>query len=598
MATATEARQLDLWVERKDMAEEHRDNFEERWYENWQWYRNKKRTKRLRGQPWMADEMRPDAFRVIETMVPQHVLNMYRNPQWFSVEANSVPGETYQEIVRSLLLHGWRKADGYRKTIEGVKMGSILGTFVSKVTWQTELGEREVTDLAYEFTADGEPVPAGFQRRTVPDVRFNGPQITFPSLFKLWLDPVGQNRWAIEEMYKSMAELEQDNRDFGGRLYKNLSKVRGQIAMHPGSGGHERGRTENSDLAEAIDGIPEFYESDSVKLWQCWGYVPPDIKRYDDTQWRLQVIANEEVVIRDVAAPTADHRPPYDVVQSVPIPGQLYGESVLSYVGPMIDRRSQIENMKFNEVLLGIFKQYVIDGRFQIRGQDMFKSPGGAMRVTPNEPGLDPRFAVTPIQTPPINPDAYNESSLLMRDILDSSGATEPFQGTAFGGRTTATEVNLISQLGTSRFALSTMWMDESFKRPVLERMFKLYQSRLTTPEVVQLAGEPGVQGEVDFSDLAYNVDVHVDSGLFGSLDQQQLNAMLNLYSTVISNPETAVYVDPGRFVKQLSYRMGIDGADDFVRSPEEVAAIQQQQQQQALLMAALGEQSGGQTGQ
>jgi len=564
MATATEARISDLWNERKLIGGELRDNYEDRWYENWQWYRNKKHTQRLRGQPWMDDTMRPDAFRVVETMVPQHVLNMYRNPRWFSVEANSVAGETYQEIVRSLLLHGWRKADGYRKTIEGVKMGTILGTFVAKVTWQTELGEREVTDLAYEFTADGEAVPTGFQRRTVPDVRHNGPQITFPSLFDLWMDPTGQGRWVVERMSKSLAELKRDNKDFGGSLYKNLGQVEAATALHT----HTRS-TDDESVHEVVDGIPEYRDADSVELWQCWGYVPPEVRRYDDTQWRLQVIANGDTVIRDVAAPTADHRPPYVAVQSIPIPGQLYGESVLSYVGPLIDRRSQIENMRYNEVLLNIFGQYIIDGRFQIRGQDMFKSPGGAMRVTPTEPGLDSRYAVQQLRGQSVNPDAYSESGMILRDMLDVSGATEPFQGTSFGGRTTATEVNMIANLGTSRFSLATMWMDESFKKPVLERMFALYQSRLTTPEVVQLAGEPDVQGEVDFSDLAYNVDIHVDSGLFGSMDQNQLNSMLNLYYTIVSNPATA---RSSRWQPQELVAVRTEGSLDGLRWDVEMA--------------------------
>lgn len=583
---------VDLWAGRKQAGDEHRKNYEDRWYQNWQWYRNTKRTQRLKGQPWMSDAMLPDAFRVVETMVPQHVLNMYRNPRWFSVEAHSVPGETYQEIVRSLLLQGWRKADGYRKTIEGVKMGTILGHFIPKVVWNVSLGEREINDLAFEFTQDGEPIPAGFKRRTIKTVEHNGPQITFPSLFNVCQDPTGRERWWIEKIPASFDELKQGNKDFGGSLYKNLGKLGAEVSMSAALGhvGTSSGSTDSNDLAEVIDGIPTYQDEDHVELWQCWGYVPPSVKEYDDTQWRLQVIANGNILIRDVPAPTHDHKPAYINVQSVPIPGQIYGDSVLSYIGDIIERRSQIENMRFNEVLLNIFKTYVIDGRFQIRGQDMFKSPGGALRVMPTEPGLDPRFAVQEISRSPVMPEAYNESAAKERQMLDASGATEPFQGTSFGGRTTATEVSLIANLGTGRFALATMWMDEGFKKPVLERFFKLYQSRLTTPEIVQLAGEPNIQGEVDFSDLQYDVDIHVDSGLFGSMDQQQLQSLIQLYSTIISNPETAMYVDPGRFVKQLSFRMGISGADDFIRSPEEVAAIQQQAQQQQLLMAALGQ--------
>jgi hypothetical protein len=383
-----------------------------------------------------------------------------------------------------------------------------------------------------------------------------------------------------------MSRLKQDNEDFNGNLYKNLGKLASEVAMRP----HEsRSYGESQDLHATIDGIPEQLDDDAVILWQCWGYVPKDVARYDDTQNRMLVIANGHTVIRDVPAPTHDHRPPYVNVQSIPIPGQIYGDSVLSYIGPLVDRRSQIENNRFNEVLLNIHKTYVIDGRFQLRGQEMFKMPGGALRVMPTEPGLDPRFAVTQMPNSPVMPEAYNESAMKERQMLDISGATEPFQGTSFGGRTTDTEVNLIAQLGTSRFALATMWMDESFKKPALERFFKLYQNRLTQPEIVQLAGEPRVQGEIDLTDLQYDVDIFVDSGLFGSMDQSQMQNMMQLYQVMMTNPETAMYIDPGRFVKQLSFRMGVTGADDFVRSAEEVAAMQQQAQQQQLLMAALG---------
>lgn len=596
---AVDDKLTELWQERHTWAQEHRHNYEDRWIRNWQWYRNTRQTQRMPGQFWRSNAQIPDAYRVIETMVPQHVLGMFRNPHWFSVEAQGVPGETYQQVVKSLLLHGWRKADGYRKTIEGVKMGNILGHFIAKTTWQVEIGERDVLDIAYEATADGEIIPGGFERRTIPDVRHNGPQITFPDLFNIWQDPTGQGRWWIERIPSSMSDLKQANKDFSGNLYKNLSKLSAEVQTRPSVSGNYGGYGNSSTdgpLSKIVDGIPEQFDEDHVELWQCWGWVSPDIRRYDDTQWRLQVIANRDVLIRDVPAPTHDHRPPYANVQSIPIPNQVYGDSVLSYIGDLIDLRSQFENMRRDEALLNIYKTYMINRNAvpTLRGQDMFLKPGGALMLD-IEPGnnLNDVFGIVPRQ--PVLPEAYQESAIKEQQILTTSGATEPFQGTNFGARTTATEVNLIANVGTSRFQLATMWMDETFKRPVLESMFKLYQSRLTTPEVVQLVGEPQLTGEVSFEDLQYDVDIHVDSGLFGSMDQNQLNAMLNTYQTLLSNPETAIYIDPAKFVKKISYRAGVSGADDFVRSPEEVAQIQAAQQQQQLLMAALGAGADGQ---
>lgn len=592
---ATEERLVELWSNRRQAADELRKQYEDRWMQNWQWYRNKRTTESIPGQQWRSNRQLPDAFKVIETMVPQHVMGMFRNRDWFSVEAPTVPGETYQKVVKALLLQGWRKADAYRKTVEGIKMGNILGHFVPKTTWLVDVGEREVLDINYAFTADGERVPDGFKRRTVKDVRHNGPQITFPDLFNLWQDPTGRGLFWIERIPTSFEELKVRNDEFGGRLYKNLKKLGAHVSVRKLTGDYKTTPpigfdhyTNTPPLAHTVDGIPEYAAADAVVLYQCWGYVSPEVKKYDDTQWRLQVIANDEVLIRDVPAPTHDHRPPYDNVQAIPIPGQIYGDSVLSYVGDLIDLRSEIENRRRDEVLLNMYPTHWVDGRFQVRGQDMLKVPGGAIRLMPNEPGLDPARAFGTVPRSPVMPESYQESAVKEQQILTASGATEPFQGTAFGGRTTATEVNLIANIGQSRFQLATMWMDESFKKPVLERMFGLYQSRLTQEEALQLAGEPDLQGGIDFNDLSQDVDIWVDSGMFGSMDAQQAQQMMQLYSAMMANPETAQWINPGRFVKAMSYRMGIDGSDDFVRSEDEMAAMAAQQQQAAERMAAI----------
>ena len=588
---------VELWQERKHLADELRQQYRDRWIRNWQWYRNTKRTRRVSGQTGSNMSL-PDAFKVIETMTPQHVLGMFKNPNWFSVEAQGVPGETYQGVVKALLGQFWRKADGYRKTIEGVKMGNILGHFVSKTTWQVEIGEREILDLDFEVTADGERVPTGFKRKTVPDVRHNGPQIAFPDLFSLWQDPTGRGTYWIEKIPSSFTELKHSNKEFGGALYKNLKSLEGNEALRLAvAGSRQHGGADDAPLSEIVDGISRTstMERDHVELWQCWGWIPPDVKEYEDTQWRLHIIANEGTLIRDVPAPTWDHRPPYVNVQAIPIPGQVYGDSVLSYVGDLIDRRSHIENLRFDEVQLNIYPTHTINSAAvpSFRGSDAFKKPHGLLRLEV-EPGhsIHDVFSTTP--RTPVLQEAYQESAVKESQINTTSGATEPFQGTGLGSRATATEANMVANVGMGRFQMATMWMDESFKRPTLEQMFKLAQSRLTTPEVVQLTGEPTMTGEVDFQDLVYDVDIHVDSGLFGSMDQQQLNAMLNTYQTLLSNPETAMWIDPGKFVKKVSFRAGVTGADDFVRSPEEVAEIQEQQRQQQLIMQALGQSQAG----
>jgi hypothetical protein len=344
-------------------------------------------------------------------------------------------------------------------------------------------------------------------------------------------------------------------------------------------------------LADQTEGISDYLtqDPDHVELWQCWGWVPPELRRYDDTQWRLQVIADQSALIRDEPAPTPDHRPPYINVQAIPIPGQLYGDSVLSYVGDLIELRSNIENLRYDEVLLNIFGTHLIHMDATVDGK-FFKHPGGYMKIRPpfGRP-INEVFSTIPKQ--PQLQDVYAESSLKERQILDASGATEPFQGTfaAGGSHRTAQEFTGTVNLGSARVELATMWMDESFKKPTLEKMFRFYQTRLTNPEMIQLAGQPTVNGDVDLHDLIWDVQVWVDSGLFGSLDQskfQNLNAFLQ---TAYANQDTADQIDPRKLVNVISSRLGVTGMDDVLRTPEQVAQIQQQRAAQEAAVAAAG---------
>ena len=611
---------LDLWRTRKAAAQQLRRTFEERWTQNWEWYRNTRKTTRLQGQFWQANNYVPDAFKVIETMTPQHVLSQFRSNNWFSVEAPSVPGDTYQRTVKSLLNGGWRKFDGFAKTVLATKYGNITGHVTAKLTWDRVIGEKVLPAVEPQIDATtGEVMDIGFTERSHPVLLHNGPQLHLTDNMNIWLDPTDKMKWVIERIPASLNVLKETNAQFGGTLYKNLNTVAAKAGLREaaqlGSTGHATygggsgvfpstaehtsvfGHTDVfdvEDLQSRVDGIPESFrrDPDHVDLWQCWGWVPKSIVDYSrnqppgDTQWRLLVIANNETIIRDEPAPTPDRRPPYISCPAIPIPGQIYGDSVLSYIGPLIDLRSFIENARRDEVLLNMFGTYIVDARAQLRGQQMLREPGGAVIVDPEAMDVSAKDIITPIQRQPILPEAYVESAQKERQILDTSGATEPFQGKAFGGRTTATEASLVANLGTGRANLHTFWWDERWKKPILEKMFKFYQMKLTTPEVVELAGDPNMRGEIDFTDLQYDVDLYVDSGKLGSMDAQTIGNMQNLLAMFSQIPEAQMGIKWKELAVDAIYRLGLEGK--YERSDEEIAAIQQNQQQQALLEAAL----------
>jgi len=580
-----------------DAADETRTYFESRWRTLDRMYRNRENPRRLRGQGEVY--ALPDAFRVIETLSPHHVIGMFRNDRWFSVEAPAAPGSTYPILCRSLLLHDWRKMDGYVKTMKAVKSGNIKGHAIGKLYWQTEIAERQIMDMRIERDSEGNLLPRR-RRITVPHVRFNGPQLENVDLFNVWKDPTGNDAFYIQHMPGTISELKETNRKFNGQLYKNLNKIKERAELSTvlrSYGGEDKFNT----LAEETDGVPSpSRPDDHVELWQFWGYVNPTVYRYEDvldeggqlvekgTQWRLMVIADREILIRDEPAPTPDHRPPYIEVPAIDIEGQIYGDSLLSYITGLTRMRSQLENDRMQEIKMQMFGTHAIHGGAEVDAR-MFKEPGGYIKVTPGY-GQTLNDVFTTIPRHPILPEAYAESAVKERQILDVTGATEPFQGTfaAGGSHRTRGEFEGTVALGSSRIQSNVWWWDEKWKKPILERSFRLNQVRLTSPEMIQLAGQPEIYGEVDLSDLNYDIDVWVDSGLFGSMDSAQFDRIVQSLQVIAANPEWALNIDPRKLVDRLTYRSGVAGMDDILRSVEEVAAIQKAQQEQALLESVL----------
>lgn len=598
---ASDDKRVDYARKLFEAADEMRVYFEDRWRELDRYYRNRNKPRRLRGQAEVYSI--PDAFRVIETLTPHHILGMFRNDRWFSVEAPGAAGATYPQLCRSLLLYNWRRMRGYVKTMQAVKRGNIRGHALGKLYWRTEIGERQVMDVRIERDAEGNLVPKR-KRVTVPHVRYNGPDLDVLDLFDVWKDPTGKNNYYIIQMPSSVSDLVEENKKFGGQLYKNLSKIKENIELSRAMRSYpSTGVDRFSRLAQEVDGVPEAARpEDHVTLWQFFGYVNPSVRRYEDvvddagnvvekaTQWRLWMIADREVLIRDEAIPAPDHRPSSMFIETpaLDIEGQIYGDSLLSYIIGLSKMRSQLENDRMQEIKIQMFGTHAVDSRAEVDARK-FKEPGGYIKITPPY-GMNVGDVFREIPRSPILPEAYAESAVKERQILDTTGATEPFQGTfaAGGSHRTRGEFEGTVSLGSSRIQQNVWWWDETWKKPILEQSFKLNQVRLTTPEMIQLAGRPDIYGEVDLTDLQYDIDVWVDSGMFGSLDSAQFDRIVQSLQVFASNPEWAIHVDPRKLVDRITYRSGIAGMDDILRSQEDVAAIQQAQQDQQLLEAVL----------
>jgi len=593
---------IEVWQTRKTYAQQMRDPYETQWVKNWKLYRAHLVEFSDPADWWRSNTFVPEMFNSIETILPRILLGMFSRPEWFDVNCPhfTMPGHPglpcadYERMVKSLLLSGTKRMSLFQTALMGTKYGSIMGHSWFKLRWEREPMERPV-DQPVVDPLSGDVL--GMTTQLMPFIAYDDPRLDFVSNFRIWADPTGNNEWFIEEIETTLEKLQYLNQRLG--LYRNLD----QLAMMapsdlpkdpmnrntPHSGGASQHGEEEITSAEGFSKIAsdESYDGTKVVLLACSGRVPYEPE--DGAHWRRTVIANEQTVIRDGANPTPDMKPEIFGVQSIPIPGFVYGDSVIRYAGPLNEQLNRIENFRMDEVVLGIWQQYIANRNAVTNNQLLFQ-PGGVVWV---DTQADVQTAFRVLDRKPILPQAYQEAAVKQDQIQRTTGATASQQGaipasqdrsaTAFAGRV---------QLGNERFRLMTMWQNMTFKKQLLSRMFALYQRHLPPGRLVRIVGTDW-QVPIDISMLQDDVDINIEADIFDVDNAQKQQALAFFLQTAAAPPFAPFWRVPELLRDAVESYLQKDGRR-YVRTEEEVAMLMAAQNQAALFAGAGSPEAGG----
>jgi hypothetical protein len=410
-----------------------------------------------------------------------------------------------------------------------------------------------------------------------PELVYDDPDFAWVDLWHGWPDPSGHNRWFIEQMdvsYDALLEANEDN-----PVYQNLDQVV-PVAIGPQDTSSDYGNEQNTVEGIAYDTTRLSRDGPTVRLWQCWGWVPKENRGPDGCAWRLQVIANSQVVIQDIIMPTPDLKLPYFPIKSIPIPNRLYGESIIKYIGPLQDQMNRIENWRMDEVLQNIWGQYIINRNAGITDNKLLFQPGGALFVDG-----DPNVAVMPLQKQAVLPEAYTESANKREQIESSSAATPLAQGIMETNRATAREISTRTVQGNARFELQTMWLDYTVKKELLTRMFKLYQRHLPPERLIRLVGQPNSMLPLDISQIQSPVDIVIHSGIFAFNREDKLQDMAQVFTMGTNNPQAGAYLKWYEIWSEVFTDFGWRNPGKFLFDEQTVQQMQQAQMQQQVMM-------------
>lgn len=608
----TQDGRVHLWSGRRQRSQELKQLHESDWVTYWDAYRNVVEPLSDPADWWRSNEPVPTVFKIIETLLPRLVMGMFDSPDWFFVQARNGRSEQYETMCYNLLKQVVEEMDIFPKLYEALRYSLIMGHCWGKVLWREEYEKRQVLqpreftneelleeqfgkaaleEMKKEMTADELSAPSGVEGLDtfwIEDEVFNGPDFEWLRLDRLFPDPTGRGEWYIEEIHTTLEDLEDIQEDLGIYDSTALSLLRNHMQTKGGQAGYggldmigdARSGTsagvsmEYAREPETTEGIPEWVispmrDGTGVSLWQCWGKVPKNL-RTNGVEWRLCIIAEGKYVLRDDPSPTPDGRPPYFPIRSITIPGRLYGESIIKYVGPLAEQQTRLANMRLDEVFLGVWQQYLFRKNSVVSDNALLMQPGGAIEVNP-EPGqgIQDTFQVLPRKG--LLPDVWQEDGWRQTQAEHVASATDIMQGV---GRQddTATGVERKLQQGNARSLLQVMYNDYTVKRELLQRVWKWLQMRLTQPKVVQMQGEEWA--EVTLDSIQEGIDIVVGGGLH-QLSRQQRVMMDQELLELLKDPEIRGQFNVNAVLRKFMVDRGWQNPETFLKTEEQLALEQ-----------------------
>lgn len=592
-----------LWHGRQTRAEELKEIHKPGWRASWSWYRNNIKPLTDPTQWWRSNEAIPTPFKIIETILPRYLLSMFENPDWFSVEGRNARSEDYERLCEQLLRTKLDQMRIFPKVYDAIKYCTIMGHVWGKVTWHEEWMTRRIySPTMTEDPMTGEPVE-GVTEETVTEQVYNGPMFDWVPLDKLWADPSGRGRWYIEQIDTTLEELEsiqeyqgiydkvqfkllQEDLGYGRTSTGDndtLGYARVGTDQETASGGAigQGGLVDKSEGVNELEGIPwetvaPQRDGTGVTLLQCWGWVSPEHRGPDGEEWVMHLIANGKYVLRRTAAKTPDGKPPYFPIRSIRIPGRLYGETILTYIGPLSDQQTRLANMRIDEVYLGIWQSILLrKGALASDNQAYFR-PGGYLELNV-EPTQSLNDVVNIMPRRPLLPDVWTEDQYRQTQQEHIASATDIMQGVGGASdRTTATEVERRLQQGNARHVLQTMLFGHDFQRELLERTWEWLRMRMTRTEAIKLGEE---YAEINLADIQAPIDIVVGGGFF-ALSKGTRVQMDQELITMLQNPLFMEVAKPIPIFRRYLSDRGWKNVERFMMTDEEYEQMKQQQQE------------------
>lgn len=317
-----------------------------------------------------------------------------------------------------------------------------------------------------------------------------------------------------------------------------------------------------------------------------------------DAYW---VVANN-VVIRDTPLPTKHKELPFAVLYHYQVPGRFWGVGIPKIIHYLSEERRSIRNLNMDRQHLNINKMFLHNNMYDIDDEDLVSRPNGLISVDTN--GQSIRDAIVPLEFGDVPASYFRTEEILLEDIRRAHGIDDRIQGVNMGG--TATEAAILKESALKRVnMISTIaemdtilrigrlkWSNIQFFYPAgrmekisidnREKSKQVHKKITVQGRKYSVVNDEGrmrlkmdeVKGASTFAldkkfakYLQGNFDITVSASVYAPPSKAiQQSKVLETFTAVMSNPQTAGSLDPTKAVRRL-LKVNDEDPDNWMRS-------------------------------
>jgi hypothetical protein len=336
---------------------------------------------------------------------------------------------------------------------------------------------------------DGQPVMEWIKE---PFLIYSGPKSTWVDPFHFWVAPEATDlddaRYTIERFYREQTYIAQKMREGVYQLPDGISTIEETFPEEESTELRDReiGQGGNTDSTRKPVELLEFHTNDN----------------------RVITVMNKKAVIRVAENPYWHGEKPYAMWPDYMQEGEIWGIGEVEAIEGLQDLVNAMYNQRIDNVRLGMDKMVVVNTKAIEEERDLVWRPGGVIRTVGD---FLPEEAVQVLELGDVTASAFQEADRLEALIERTTGIGGYQLGQVEEGQNrTATGVSLITEAGTTKFAMKVQLMEEVGLTRVARQWGAIIQQFTDEERAVRTMGPAGqwlfptltpegIQGNIDF---------------------------------------------------------------------------------------------------